>query len=103
MEEFLSKGQKQWLPMKVKPFTMKNDVLYKMGQDNILKRCLSTIEAHKVMKELHEGTLRGHFLQTRQMEQFLSIGQKQQLTRKVKPFIMKNDVLYKMGQDNRFR
>jgi hypothetical protein len=39
---------------------MKNDVLYKMGQENRLKRCLSTIEAQKVMKELHEGITRGH-------------------------------------------
>jgi hypothetical protein len=38
------------------PFIMKNDVLYRMGQDNRLNMCLSTIEAQKVMKELHEGT-----------------------------------------------
>jgi hypothetical protein len=40
---------------------MKNEVLYIMGQDNKLRRCLSTIEAQKVMKELHEGTVRRHF------------------------------------------
>jgi hypothetical protein len=34
------------------------------------------------------------------MEESLSIGQKQQLAKKVEPFIMKNDVLCKMGQDN---
>jgi hypothetical protein len=33
----------------------------KMGQDKRLKRCLSTIEAQKVMKELHEGAVGGHF------------------------------------------
>jgi hypothetical protein len=37
------------------------------------------------------------------MEESLSIGQKQQLARKVEPFTMKNDVLYKMGQDNRLK
>jgi hypothetical protein len=26
-----------------------------------LKRCLSTTKAQKVMKELHEGTIGGHF------------------------------------------
>jgi hypothetical protein len=31
------------------------------------------------------------------MEEYLSIGQKQQLARGAKPFTMKNDVLYKMG------
>jgi hypothetical protein len=40
---------------------MKNDVLYIMGQDNILWRCLSIVEAQKVMKELHKGTIGGHF------------------------------------------
>jgi hypothetical protein len=40
---------------------MKNEVFYKMGQDKRLKRCLSTIEVQKVMKELHEGTIGGHF------------------------------------------
>jgi hypothetical protein len=40
---------------------MKNDVLYRMGQDNILRRCLSTIKAQKVMKELHKGTIGEHF------------------------------------------
>jgi hypothetical protein len=40
---------------------MKNEVLYKMGQDNRLRRCMSTIEAQKVMKELHEGAVGGHF------------------------------------------
>jgi hypothetical protein len=32
-----------------------------MGHDNILKRCLSTIEAQKVMNEFHEGTIGGYF------------------------------------------
>jgi hypothetical protein len=61
MEEFLSLGQKQRLSRKVEPFTMKNEILYKMGHDNKLKRCLPTIEALKVMKELQEGIVRGHF------------------------------------------
>jgi hypothetical protein len=34
------------------------------------------------------------------MEESLSIGQKQQVARKAEPFTMKNDVLYKMAQDN---
>jgi hypothetical protein len=40
---------------------MKIEILYRMGHDNRLKRCLSTIEAQKVMKELHEGVVRKHF------------------------------------------
>jgi len=40
---------------------MKNEILYKMGHDNRLWRCLSTTEAQKVMKELHEGVVTKHF------------------------------------------
>jgi hypothetical protein len=61
MEEYFSIGQKQQLTKRAKPFIMKNDVLYRMGHDNILRRCLSTIEAQKVMKELHKGTIGEHF------------------------------------------
>ncbi len=32
-----------------------------MGQDNKLRKCLTTTKAHMVMKELHEGPLGGHF------------------------------------------
>ncbi len=32
-----------------------------MGQDNKLQQCLTTTKAHMVMRELHEGPLRGYF------------------------------------------
>jgi len=41
---------------------MKNDVLYIMGQDNILRQCLVTTKVQKVIKELHDGIVRGHFI-----------------------------------------
>jgi len=43
-----------------KPFTVKNGELYKMGQDNRLRRCSRIIEAQMVMKESHEGPSGGH-------------------------------------------
>jgi len=33
-----------------------------MGQDNKLQSCLTSTKAHMVMKELHEGPSRGHFV-----------------------------------------
>jgi hypothetical protein len=42
---FVNRAKTTISSRKVKPSTMKNDVWYKMGQDNILKRCLSTIKA----------------------------------------------------------
>jgi hypothetical protein len=62
MEESLTTCQKQQLAKRVEPFTMKNDVLYIMGHDNKLRWCMSTTEAQKAMKELLEGTTRGHFV-----------------------------------------
>jgi hypothetical protein len=47
---------------RVEPFIMKKDVLYRMGKYNKLKWCLLTTQVKKVMKELHEGTIGGHFV-----------------------------------------
>jgi hypothetical protein len=35
--------------------------MYKVGQNNKMHRCLTTLEAQIVLKELHEGVIRGHF------------------------------------------
>jgi hypothetical protein len=35
--------------------------MYKVGQDNIMCRCLTTLEAHIVLKELHDGVGGRHF------------------------------------------
>jgi hypothetical protein len=40
---------------------VKNGELYKMDQDNRLRRCLTITKAQMVMKELHEGTSKDHF------------------------------------------
>ncbi len=53
--------QKHRLVKRTKPFTLKNGELYKMGQDNKLRQCLTIIETQMVMKELHEGPSKGHF------------------------------------------
>jgi hypothetical protein len=62
MEEFLATWQKQQLARKAKPFIMNKDVLYKMRQNNKLRWCLSIIQGQKAMKELHDGTIGGHFV-----------------------------------------
>ncbi len=53
--------QDQRLVKRIEPFTLKNGELYRMGQDNKLWQCLTTIEAQMVMKELHERPSGGHF------------------------------------------
>jgi hypothetical protein len=61
IEGTLSVQQKQRLVRRIEPFTLKNGELYRMGQDNKLSRCLITTKTQMVMRELHEGSLRGHF------------------------------------------
>jgi hypothetical protein len=36
--------------------------MYKMGQYNKMHRCSTTSKAQVVMKELHEGVAKGHFV-----------------------------------------
>jgi hypothetical protein len=61
IEGTLSMLQKQRLVKRAEPFTLKNGELYKMGQDIILRQCLTTTKAQMLMKELHEGPLGRHF------------------------------------------
>ncbi len=42
IDSTLSIQQKQRLFRKARPFTFKNGELYRMGQDNILRKCLTT-------------------------------------------------------------
>ncbi len=52
--------QKQRLVRRAEPFTLKNGEFNKIGQNNRLWWCLTTIEAQMVMRELHEGPSRRH-------------------------------------------
>jgi hypothetical protein len=53
---------------------MKIDVLHIMGQDNRLRQCLSTTEVQKVIKELHDGIVRGHFIIEITQKKILDVG-----------------------------
>jgi hypothetical protein len=46
---------------KGKTFHFEKGNMYRVGQDNKLSRCLTTLEAHIVLKELHERVVGGHF------------------------------------------
>jgi hypothetical protein len=36
--------------------------MYRVGQNNIMHKCLTTSKTQIVMKELHEGVVGGHFV-----------------------------------------
>jgi site-specific recombinase XerC len=54
--------EKQKLTRKSKPFTLKEGIVYRMGQGNKMRRCLTTSKAQNILKELHEGVARGQFV-----------------------------------------
>jgi len=66
--------QKYKLARKAKPFIMKKGIMYRVGQDNRMHRCLTTSKAHIVLKELHEGVAKGHFVIDITTKKILDVG-----------------------------
>ncbi len=61
MLENLNLAQKQKLVKKAEPFILKGEIMYRVGQDNKMCRCLTTLEAQIVLQELHQGMVGGYF------------------------------------------
>ena len=59
--EGMSTKKKQILAMKVAPYSLINGFLYKMGLDDILRRCVLKHERDNIMHESHYGPIGGHF------------------------------------------
>ena len=59
--EGMSMKKKQNLSMKAAPYSLINGFLYKMGLDDILRRCVLEHERDNVMYEAHYGPAGGHF------------------------------------------
>jgi hypothetical protein len=47
--------------MKVAPFTLMNGYLYKLGLNNILRRCALEHEREDMITEAHADPAKGHF------------------------------------------
>ena len=59
--EGMSMKKKQILAIKDAPYSLINGFLYKMGLDDILKRCVLEHERNNIMYEAHYGLEGGHF------------------------------------------
>ena len=57
----MSMNKKQILAMKSAPYSLINGLLYKMGLDDILRRCVLEHERNNIMYEAHYGPAGGHF------------------------------------------
>ncbi len=62
MLKTMNLAQKQKLAKKVEPFTLKEGIMYRVGQNNKMHKCLTTSKAQIVFQELHEGVAGGHFV-----------------------------------------
>jgi hypothetical protein len=59
--EDLPTNKKKTLAMKVAPFTIINGYLYKMGMDDVLRRCVPEHEREDIINEAHAGAARRTF------------------------------------------
>ena len=57
----MSMKKKQILAMKATPYNLINEILYKMGLDDILGRCVLEHERENIMHKAHYGPVGGHF------------------------------------------
>ena len=60
----MSTKKKQILAMKAAQYSLINRFLYKMGLDDILRRCVLEHERDNIMHEAHYGPAGGHSKQT---------------------------------------
>jgi hypothetical protein len=60
--------------MKVAPFTIINGYLYKMGMDDVLRRCVPEHEREDIINESHAGAVGGHFQADTTTRKVLQVG-----------------------------
>ena len=71
--EGMSTKKKRILAMKVTPYSIINGFLYKMGLDEVLRRCVLQHEREKIMHEAHYGPAGGNFSQTQLLKRSNSL------------------------------
>ena len=70
----MSREEKEIFQKKVAPYTLIRGVLFKLGPDDILRRCLEPSERKKVIQSLHIGSSRGHFAFVSTVNRIRSVG-----------------------------
>ena len=72
-DEF-TKQQKKQLVFKATDFTLIAGFLYKLGPDEVLRRCVMLHEKDAIIKEAHSGTAGGHFAGKPTAQKILAAG-----------------------------
>ena len=85
--------------MKVAPYTIINGFLYKMGLDEVLRRCVLEHEREKIMHEAHYGLAGGHFQSDTTAKKFQQSGLWwSTLYKDCKTFVRKCDRCQRLGR-----
>ena len=69
-----SEKRKKILTIKVAPFTLINGNLYKLGLDDVLRRCALEHEREDIIQEAHSGAAGGHFSVETTIKKILQAG-----------------------------
>ena len=94
----LSREEKSMFQSKVAPYTIIQGVLFRIGADEQLKRCLEKRERKQVMRALHSGPSGRHFAATTTANRIRSAGYWwPYLVRDVKAYVRSCDQCQRMG------
>ena len=69
-----TKQQKKQLVVKAVDFTLIAGHLYKLGPDEVLRRCVMPHKKEAIIKEAHSGTIGGHFTGKPTAQKILAVG-----------------------------
>ena len=70
----MNREEKEIFQKKVAPYTLIKGVLFKVGTDDVLRRCLELPEQKKVTRALHAGSSGGHFAYVSTVNRIRSAG-----------------------------
>jgi len=94
----LSREEKMVFQAKMAPFTLIKGILFRMGPDDQLRRCLELPEQRKVMRALHSGMSGGHFAAVTTIHRIRKAGYWwPRINRDVKAFVGKCDQCQRTG------
>ena len=69
-----TKQQRKQLVIKASDFTLIAGQLYKLGLDEVLRRCVMPHEKEAIIREAHSGTAGGHFTGKSTAQKILAAG-----------------------------
>lgn len=70
----MNREEKEIFQRKVAPYTLMGGVLFRLGTDDVLRRCLEPPERTKVIRALHAGSSGGHFASVTTINRIRSAG-----------------------------